>query len=214
MDEETLKSLGIDEDKIASILGLHNDDVKGLKSKNEQLIGENKGFRSKFGELESAAEEARQIAAEKEEARLKAEGDQEGLRKHYETQLADKTALLKAESEKAQNALLSRDKSVAQQQILSRVDERFRPFAEKMLSDSINVTYKEDGAAQYSFIDNGQEVANNVESFIGWAENNPTWQSVLSAPQSSGGGANNTGGGAASDPDAAYKQRLKDAGLT
>lgn len=205
---------GLTDEQKAAIAAIADESEKGLKAKNEELLGEVKGYKAKIGESETAIEEARRLAAEKEEARLKAEGDMEGLKKHYEEQLANQTAQLKLETEKSRDALLSRDKSAIKSEIMANVDPRFEPFAETMLDNSINVSYNEEGKPVYE-LKLGDTTFDSAESFLGGAKENEAWKNVLLGAQSSGSGATQTSGGAANnDPDAAYKQRLRESGLT
>lgn len=194
MDLSTIEGL-TEEQKIA-ILGLHESDVAGLKENRDTILSEKKTLESLQADKDIALEEARRIAIEKEEARLKAEGDVEGLKAHYEEQLAEKTALANQQAQAAQNALTERDKQAVKAKVLSKVDDRFTPFAETMLDNMLSVNYAE-GKPQYSFTDSGNEIAKDIDSFIGWAETNDSWKSVLKAVDSTGSGAQGaTTGGA------------------
>ena len=136
----------------------------------------------------------------------------DGLKAHYEEQLATATATSNQLAQERLEALMSRDKSEVKSQIMANVDPRFKQFAETVLDKSINVSYDEKGAAKFE-LKLGDAVYNDAESFLGGAKENEAWQNVLSATNSSGGGATQSGGAANNDPDSAYKQRLKNAGL-
>lgn len=207
---------GLTDEQKATIIAMHEESEKGLKSKNEELLGEVKGYKTKVGESETAAEEARRLAAEKEEARLKAVGDVEGLKKHYEEQLASQTAQIKLEAEKSRNELMSRDKSLIKSQILNNVDPRFKVFAESMLDNTIGIDYQEDGSPKFE-LKLGDKVFNDAESFLGGAKDNEAWQNVLLDAQSSGSGATQTSGGAADQSNSVQSRlasRLAQKGLT
>lgn len=196
MSFDLSKIEGLTEEQQSAIIALAEESEKGLKSKTEELLGELKATKAKIGESESAAEEARRLAAEKEELRLKAEGDIEGLKKHYEAQLSEHTAKLRMESERAQNALLERDKSLINSQIKSKCDlDRFGPFVEAMLEKAVSVSYNEEGKA-VTELKLGDQSFSDVESFLSRAEKDSSWQNVLLANNSIGGGAVQTSGGA------------------
>lgn len=199
MNLEQLIALGLDEDKAKAALALHDEDVTGLKSKNTELLGKIDGYKGQMTEQERAVEEARKVAAEKEEARLKAEGDMEGLKKHYEKQLAETTAQLNGEKEAAQNALKQRDLSEVHSDIMRGVHENFTPAAQALLAANTEVTYGENGEKKIT-IRHGDKEFNTTADFKEFAKTDPTWSAMLSAPNTQGVGATgNQGGQAVSD---------------
>ena len=124
MNLEQLLALGLDEDKAKEALALHEEDVGGLKTKNTELLGKFEGYKTDLSTKDQAIEDARQVAAAAEEAKLKANGDMEGLKKYYEEQLANTTAQMKLQTETAQNALKQRDLSEVHSDIMRGVHEK------------------------------------------------------------------------------------------
>lgn len=198
MNLEQLIALGLDEDKAKEALNLHNEDINGLKSKNNELLGKIDGYKGQMTEQERAVEEARKVAAEKEEARLKAEGDMEGLKKHYETQLAETTAQLSSEKEAAQKALKQRDLSEVHSDIMRGVHENFTPAAQALLNANTEVSYGEDGTKKVT-IRHGDKEFNTTADFKEFAKTDPTWSAMLSAPNTKGVGAEGNKGSQAAE---------------
>ena len=196
MNLEQLIALGLDEDKAKEALNLHNEDVNGLKTKNTELLGKIDGYKGQMTEQEKAVQDARQVATEKEEARLKAEGDMEGLKKHYETQLAETTAQLSSEKETAQNALKQRDLSEVHSDIMRGVHENFTPAAQALLNANTEVSYGEGGVKKIT-IRHGEKEFNTTADFKEFAKSDPTWSAMLSAPNTQGVGAEGNKGGQA-----------------
>lgn len=196
MNLETLTSKGYTEEQANDILAMHSEGVTGLKAKNSELLGKIDGFKQTVSDQETAVEEARRLAAEKEEARLKVEGDSEGLKKHYEQQLADATAKLKAEAESKAEALRARDFSQVTGEIMGSVHETFAPAASAMLQQAVKVSYDAEGKTVVS-ISHGNQTFDSVADFKEFAKTDPTWSAMLSAPNTQGIGAHNGGDGQA-----------------
>lgn len=194
MNKEQLIATGISEEQADAILGLHNEDVNGLKSKNTELLGKFDTFKTDLSEKDKALEDARQVAALAEEAKLKANGDMEGLKKHYEGQLAETTAAMKLQTETAQNALKQRDLSEVYSEIMRGVHENFTPAAQALLAANTEVNYGEDGKAQVT-ICHGDKEFNSTADFKEFAKTDPTWSAMLKAPDTKGTGATNTNNG-------------------
>ncbi len=213
MNLEQLLALGLDEDKAKEALSLHDADITGLKSKNSELLNKIDGYKGQMSEQERAVEEARKVAAEKEEARLKAEGDIEGLKKHYETQLAEATAQLSSEKEAAQNALKQRDLSEVHSEIMRGVHENFAPAAQALLNANTSVAYDEQGNKTVT-IAHGDKQFNSVADFKEFAKTDSTWSAMLSAPNTQGIGAEgNKGGQAAINTNEAAENAKKQGDL-
>ena len=133
MSFDLSKIEGLTEEQQAAITAMATESEQGLKAKNEELLGEVKGYKTKIGESESAVGEARRLASEAKEKELKLSGDMDGLKTHYEEQIATATATSNQLAQERLDALMSRDKSEVKSQIMANVDPRFRPFAETML---------------------------------------------------------------------------------
>ena len=115
---------GLTEEQIALISAMHDADTEGLKNKNTELLGKLSNGKSEQESLAQAIEDARQVASKAEEEKLKANNDMEGLRKHYEAQLAEQTAGHKAQAEKATDLIKQRDKQDFMNTVLSKVDDK------------------------------------------------------------------------------------------
>lgn len=206
---------GLTDEQQAAITAMATESEQGLKAKNEELLGEVKGYKTKIGESESAVEEARRLASEAKEKELKLSGDMDGLKAHYEEQIATATATSNQLAQERLDALMSRDKSEVKSQIMASVNPRFKLFAETMLDNSINVSYDEKGNAKFE-LKLGDTVYNDAESFLSGAKENEAWQNVLSATQSSGSGAKQSGGAAVNgnSVQSRLSARLAQKGLT
>lgn len=169
---------------------------KGLKDSRDDWMNQANGFKGKIGESEQAAAEARKLAADKEEARLKAVGDMDGLKAHYEEQLANTTAQMKLQTETAQNALKQRDLSEVHSEIMRGVHENFTPAAQALLNANTEVSYGEDGTKKVT-IRHGDKEFNTTADFKEFAKTDPTWSAMLSAPNTKGVGATGNQGGQA-----------------
>lgn len=180
---------GLTTEMIEAITAQVNDEVKGLKSKNEELLGKLSNGKSEQEALLAQAEEARKLASEKEEARLKATNDIEGLRKHYEAELAEKTALLSSANQNLEQTLIGRDVDAFKADVMAKVADSFK-FAGSALLDSC-VTAKLDPETNKTVIEAkiGDEVFTDSSSFIGKAMENENWKAILAAPKNSGGSA-------------------------
>lgn len=196
MNLEQLIALGLDEDKAKEALALHEEDVGGLKTKNTELLGKFEGYKTDLSTKDQAIEDARKVAAAAEEAKLKANGDMEGLKKHYEEQLANTTAQMKLQTETAQNALKQRDLSEVHSDIMRGVHENFTPAAQALLNANTEVSYGEDGAKKIT-IRHGEKEFNSTADFKEFAKSDPTWSAMLSAPNTQGVGAEGNKGGQA-----------------
>ncbi len=214
MNLEQLLALGLDEDKAKEALALHEEDVTGLKTKNSELLGKFEGFKTELSTKEQAIEEARSVAAQAKEAELKAAGDMEGLKKHYEAQLAEQTAAMKLQTETAQNALKQRDLSEVHSDIMRGVHENFTPAAQALLAANTEVSYGEDGQKKVT-IRHGDKEFNSTADFKEFAKTDPTWSAMMKAPDTKGVGATGNQGGQAADgdKDSAFRNRLRESGL-
>ncbi len=180
---------GLTEEQIALINAMHDADTEGLKNKNTELLGKLSNGKSEQEALAAQAEEARKLASEKEEARLKATNDIEGLRKHYEAELAEKTALANSNAQQLEQVLIGRDVDSFKADIMAKVADSFK-FAGSALLETC-VTARLDPETNKTVIEAkiGDEVFTDSSSFIGKAMENDNWKAILAAPKNSGGNA-------------------------
>jgi predicted nuclease with TOPRIM domain len=184
---------GLSEDQQAAIMAQFNTGIEGLKNKNSELINEKKNVQQANEEKEQALEDARKAALNAEEQRLKLAGDMDGLKTHFEQQLAEQTAKANEAAEKAQTALLSRDKQSVLGKALALIHDDFKAVSTPMLSSMIDISYNDKGEAVTSFKNNGEVIATDVSTFQSWAEKQDTFKNILNGVNSSGAGATQTG---------------------
>jgi len=207
---------GLTEEQSAAITAMYNTDTEGLRNKNEQLLGEKKSQQAAAAEQAQIAEDARLAAVKAEEARLKAANDMDGLKSHYETQLAEQTAAANEAAETAKTALLSRDKSTVLNQALSLIHDDYKGLAEAQLSNMLKISYNDQQQPVTAFEHAGKVVANNIDEFKSWAGEQSQFKKILNGVDSSGADTrqSHSTSGTQGDKDSAFKQRLKSAGLT
>ena len=213
MDLSTIE--GLTPEQSEAILAMHNKETEGLKTNRDAFRSEKEAASAKATENAQAAEAARQELVSKEQELLKAQGDMEGYRKSVEAEFAKREAVQKELTEKAQNALLERDKTsvMAELQGLLHPD---RAYAGKvMLSNALNVSYNDEGKANFTFSHNGEVVADSVESFKSWAAENSDYKQVLRGVDSGGAGVTQSSGGksAGDSVQSRLSQRLKAQGI-
>lgn len=214
MDLSTIE--GLTEEQRAAITALHDSSNEGLRNKNAELLSEKKAIQLTAQEQQQIAEDARQAAIKANEDALKAAGDVEGLKAHYEQQLAEQTATANELAETANNALLDRDKSAILNQALSLIHDDFKGLATAQLESMINVVYNDKGQPTASFESGGKVVANNVDEFKGWALEQDTFKRILNGVNSSGANTVQTRASGSTGGDTVQNrlaQRLKNHGL-
>ena len=184
---------GLTEAQIASITAKVDAETVGLKSKNEQLLTEKKTVQGQYAEQEQKVADARAAAVAAEELRLKGEGDMEGLKKHYEEQLAGSTAAAKDAQRLAESRLERIHKDGAINQVLGGVVDSLKPFVRSQLESSIQISYNENNEASVTYTDDGNVVAASASDFVSWASGQDSWKAVLKGVDSSGAGSHNGG---------------------
>lgn len=195
MDLSTIE--GLSEEQQASILALHNKETEGLKSNRDSFRTEKDAATIKAQEAAQLAEDTRLALQKSEEDKLKLAGDMDGLKAHYEQVNAEQIAKIKAESEKAQGALLARDKTEVMSDLMQSVHPDMAYAGKAMLSSALDISYNEEGKAIHTFKHNGEVVADNVESFKSWAADNSDYKQVLKGVDSGGAGVTQSGGNGA-----------------
>tara|TARA_R110002050_G_scaffold48883_4_gene113846 strand:- start:312 stop:959 length:648 start_codon:yes stop_codon:yes gene_type:complete len=183
-----LSKFDLTEEVTAAIQAEFTKETEGLRNKNEQLLGEKKSIQGSVAEQAQIAEDARQAAVKAEEARLKASNDMDGLKSHYETQLAEQTATANEAAKAAQQALLSRDKGTALNQVKNLIHDDFKDIASAQLSNMLKVGYNDQQQPVTTFEHDGKVVANNIDEFKSWAGEQPQFAKILKGVDSSGAG--------------------------
>lgn len=213
MDLSTIE--GLTPEQQSAILEMHQKETEGLKTNRDAFRTEKEAAAAKAAENAQAAEAARQELVAKEQELLKAQGDMEGYRKSVEAEFAKREAVQKELTEKAQNALLERDKTSVMAELQSMLHPD-RVYAGKvMLSNALNVSYNDQGEASFTFTHNGEVVADSIESFKSWAAENSDYKQVLRGVDSGGAGVTQSSGGtsAGESVQSRLRQRLKAKGI-
>lgn len=200
MDLTKIEGLNLTTEQQEAIMAQHtagvNEATTGLVNKNNELLGEKKSAMQSVTDKEQALEDARQAAVKAQEEKLKLAGDVEGLKTHYETQLAEATATANAQAEKAQKALTDRDMSSAVNQIKSLIHDDFVDVSSDMLSNIPKISYNDDGLASFTYEYKGEKVADDFEGFKSWASEQASFQKILKGVDSSGANVKQSAGSA------------------
>jgi len=213
MDLSTIE--GLTPEQSEAILAMHNKETEGLKTNRDAFRGEKDAATIKAQEALQQAEDTRKALQLAEEEKLKLAGDMDGLKSHYEKVNAEQLAAIKSESDKAKGALLDRDKTSVMADLQTMIHPEMAYAGKAMLSSALDIGYNEEGKAITTFKHNGEVVADSVESFKSWASENSDYKQVLIGVDSGGAGVTQASSNTiAGDKDAAFKQRLKAAGLT
>jgi hypothetical protein len=192
MDLSTVS--GLSEEQQASILALHNKETEGLKTNRDDFRTEKDALAIKTQEALQQAEDTRLALQKSEEDKLKLAGDMDGLKSHYEQVNAEQLAKIQASSDKAQGALLSRDKSEVMSDLMGGVHDNLKAAGKAMLSNALNISYNDEGKAIHTFKHNGEVVADSIESFKSWAAENSDYKQVLKGVDSGGAGVTQSSG--------------------
>lgn len=175
----------------------------GLINKNNELIGERRADSEKLTAAEQAVEDARAKAVSSEEERLKLAGDVDGLKAHYESQLAETTAAANQAKELAESRLNKIHSDKVINEVLDKVDDRFKSFVKTQLASNTNISYNEQGEVVISITDNKQNYS-SVSDFLDGVKEVDAWQSVLKGVDSSGAGTTNNRGSATFDSNKSF----------
>ena len=208
---------GLTETQSAAITAILNTETEGLRNKNEQLLGEKKTMQTSVAEQAQQVEDARLAAVKANEEALKAAGDMEGLKSHYETQLAEQTASANEQATAAREALLSRDKGSVLNKALGLIHDDYKGLAEAQLSNMLKISYNDQQQPVTTFEHEGKVVANNVDEFKSWAAEQSQFKKILNGVDSSGADTTQSRSSASNDGNTVQSkldQRLKQAGLT
>ena len=222
MDLSTIE--GLTPEQVVAIEAMHNKETDGLRTNSQKILEEKREMQKILGAQDDdslAAELATKLKAQQDalnkaaEEQLKKDKDIEGLKAHYEKINAEQLAAIKAESENARNALLERDKTSAMAELQGLLHPD-RAYAGKvMLSNALNVSYNDEGKANFTFNHNGEVVADSIESFKSWAAENSDYKQVLRGVDSGGAGVTQSSGGISvgDSVQSRLSQRLKAQGI-
>ena len=207
---------GLSEEQTASILAAHNADVEGLKNQQAKLVDETKSAKQAASENASAVEEARKAAADTEARNLELQGKYEEAQKIREDERAKLVAVAESERDNARNTLDKYHKSQAVSGILNNVLDQFKPAAEAVLAQNINIAYDDDGNVKTVFR-HGEQEFSSASDFINGVSGDAMWDGMLRGADSSGAGTKqNRESGASSTGNSAsdnLQKRLKQRGM-
>jgi flagellar biosynthesis GTPase FlhF len=196
MELEKMLAMGIDEDKAKALLGMHEESITGLKSKNEQLLTEKKGFQQTATEAQQQAEDARNAAVEAQKEKLANEGKFEELKKLQEKEIAEATAKAEEKTKVAEQALNKFHHGNALNAASSLIHDDFKDLSIDKLSNMVNVSYNEQGEASTTYHFNGEVVATTVDELKTWGLTQPWMKRIMNGVDSGGAGASNNSGSA------------------
>ncbi len=173
--------------------------VERLQQKNNDLIGERRADGEKITAAQQAIEAANKVASDAKKAQLANDQKWDELSELHAKELATATATSQQLQELAESRLNKIHSDNAINEVLSNVDDRFKPFVKTQLASITKVSYNEQGEAVTTITD-GDKQFTSVADFLGSAKESDTWKSVLKGVDSSGADTKNSnGGGAAFD---------------
>jgi len=204
---------GLTEDQIAALTSAHSTDVNNLIINRDDIKKEKLGVQEQLTAAELVAENARATAATAKEQALKAANDMDGLKLHYEEQLANTTAELTASAKTAKDALTSRDRGDVMSKVMGLVHDDHKWNSEAMLSNMLEIGYNDQQQLTTQFKSNGEVVANNVEEFNSWATEQESFKRILKGVDSSGAGSaqSRSAGGVADTLEACKGDKILEA---
>ena len=211
MDLSTID--GLSDEQRVKIAALYDTDVAGLKAKNDELLGEKKTISQSVLEKDQILEEARKVAKQAEIKNLELQGKYDEAQVLQETERAKLVAEAESNAEMYKTTLEKYHTTKLKDAILANVTDLQKPFVEAMLDKSISTEMKDN--EMIATLSHGDNKFTTAQDFINGVGEDKAWQSVLKGVDSSGAGTTQSGKTTTgTDPDAAYKQRLRDAGLT
>ncbi|AUR88480.1 coil containing protein [Vibrio phage 1.115.B._10N.222.49.B11] len=209
--KETIEKLGIENEEavraLSELFQSQQDEITKLNQVKENLFDDKSKWKK---EREEALTEAERI---KNEA-LKQAGD-------WETLEGNLNASHKAELDKLKEQLSGRDNIILggkREAVINDLASQFvsPDVGKTLLQNLVNTSYSESGevVASLNGLD-GQSLGNDAAKFAEQLKGIESLSPFLKGVDSSGGGSQGSGGSAtaSNDPNAAFNQRLKEAGL-
>lgn len=208
---------GLSEEQSAKISALFNDEIGGLKNKVEELIGEKRHVQQSSQEKDQLIEDARKAAVTAEEQRLVESGKYKEALELREKETAEAIAKANEKENIATAALTSRDRGESLGKIMDMVHDDHKFMSQDKLSNMLKDGYNDQGQYTPTFEHEGKVVANSVDEFKSWANEQDSFKRILKGVDSSGAGTIQSQGGSAANGDSTQTrlaQRLKQANLT
>ena len=188
---------GLNEEQTAKLSALFDNEIGGLKNKVDQLLGEKKTVQQGLTEKEQALEEARKAAVTAEETRLIESGNYKEALAVREKEVAEAIAKANESAETANKALLERDRGDTLGQVMDLIHDDHKWVSKPMLSNMLEIGYNDQQQQVVSFKHEGNVVANNVDEFKSWANEQDSFKRILKGVDSSGAGTTQSQGGSA-----------------
>lgn len=179
---------GLNEEQTAKLSALFDNEIGGLKNKVDQLLGEKKTVQQGLTEKEQALEEARKAAVTAEETRLIESGNYKEALAVREKEVAEAIAKANESAETANKALLERDRGDTLGQVMDLIHDDHKWVSKPMLSNMLEIGYNDQQQQVVSFKHEGNVVANNVDEFKSWANEQDSFKRILKGVDSSGAG--------------------------
>ena len=208
---------GLTDEQITALSAAHDTDVSSLIINRDNIKQEKLGVQEKLTAAEQIAEDARATAALAKEQVLKANGDMEGLKLHYEQQLATTTAELTASAQTAKDALQSRDYGSSSSNLLGMFHDSHKEVGEALLSKGLKIGYNDQHQPVTTFEYGGEVVATGIDEIKSWAGEQSVFKQYLKGVDSSGADTIQSQGGSATngnDTKTRLAQRLRQANIT
>ena len=207
---------GLTPEMITALTGLHDADVSALVTNRDNIKNEKIGVQEKLTAAEQIAEDARAAAVIAKEQALKSANDMDGLKTHYEEQLATATATANELTKTAQDALQSRDYGTSESSLLGMFHNDHKEVGEALLSKGLKIGYNSEQQPVTTFEYGGQVVATGIDEIKSWAGNSSVFKQYLNGVDSSGADTTQSRSSASNDGNTVQSklaQRLKQAGL-
>jgi hypothetical protein len=192
---------GLNEEQTAKLSALFDNEIGGLKNKVDQLLGEKKTVQQGLTEKEQALEEARKAAVTAEETRLIESGNYKEALAVREKEVAEAIAKANESAETANKALLERDRGDTLGQVMDLIHDDHKWVSKAMLSNMLEIGYNDQQQQVVSFKHDGNVVANNVDEFKSWANEQDSFKRILKGVDSSGAGTTQSQGSGAAVGD-------------
>jgi hypothetical protein len=188
MDLSTIDGLELTDEQRAAIEEQAKADieaeVKGLKSKNDELITEKRLASEK---AEKARLDAEEKAREAELEKSRKANDLKTLEETLAKQAKDKLDEVKSQAEAYKQKIIDSKKEA----VLAELAPNFvSPEAAKLvLKNMVNVSLGEDATSALEFKGfDGATVSTDSKSFLEWASNNDSLAAMMKPIESAGGG--------------------------
>tara|TARA_R110000765_G_scaffold337065_1_gene427402 strand:- start:163 stop:810 length:648 start_codon:yes stop_codon:yes gene_type:complete len=207
---------GLSEEQSTKLSELFDNEIGGLKSKVEALIGEKRNVQQTSTEKDRVIEEARKAAVTAEESRLVENGRYKEALELREKETTEAIATANSSTLAAKEALQSRDYGTSSNTLLSMFHDSHKEVGEALLSKGLKIGYNDNNQPITTFEYGGNIVATGIDEIKGWAGEQSVFKQYLKGVDSSGANTTQSRGGSATNGNETQNnlaQRLKAKGL-